>query len=283
MVLDYLVTNQGHGELATIRDRVATGKDPNPSPYESQWLTTERPFFDRGALREPLRKLIERNVSPILLIHASDEAFGRSYTRELIEDVARQSNNVTKAAPVAISRGTGPTYEVRDLALDILAHAGVMDAPEREDSSSPRAIARFVLGRLLANGAQWVIVLDGFNQDVKADVREAIGMLAALIPTGQFRESTRLVLIDYPRNLLPDTVSAADILEESLVPAGQILADDIRPALLAIAQRRADVGKTPIPEADLATALDQILGDAPASGKDRLKKLNEGLSKVWAF
>ena len=284
MLLDYLVVNKGHGELEVARARVVTGVDPNPVPFGMYWLSVDRPFFDRVDLRGPLQDLIEKEAQPILLIQAPKGSFGRSYTRELIEDVARQRQGTIKAAPVVISPKTGLTYDVTDLALDIVTQAGVIDGPpERSDSSYPRAVARFVLGRLLNNGAQWVIVLDGFGQELKAEVRETIGMLATFIAETQFKSGIRLVLIDYPRALLPDTLSAANILEESLVPAKQIVADDIRPALLAIAKRRADAGKTPIPEADLAPALDRILGQAPPSGKKRLEKLNEGLSKVWAF
>ena len=283
LLLDYLVDRQGHGELAAIRDRVAQLIDPNPDPYRARWLgTTRRPFFDRSALRDTLKSLIEDTASPILLVHAAAGTFGRSYTRELVGHVATGGDRATKTAPVSISRGTGVTYTAEDLTLDILSHASNTEsAPPRTDSSYPRAVTRFVCGRLLSTGSKWVVVLDGFGQELRQEVSDTIGLLAATVPTGEFRSSLRLVLVDYPRERLTD-VSAADILEETLIPASQVTADELRPALLEIAAARERAGR-PSMEADVPDALARILGNVPADGKERLAKLNEQLMKFWSF
>jgi hypothetical protein len=282
-LLQYLVVNQGQGALASLLERVTKKEDPNPSAFDPVWLTSsQQPFFDRVDLRLRLLDMIEASQGPILLVQGPKDSFGKSYTCELIEHVAVQSGGVTNAVHVALSPKTGPTYDVEDLALDLLKCIGIKEAPAHTDSNYGQAVARAVLNALVDAGGQWVIVLDGFAGATK-DVQEAIGNIAALIPSDQYRPTLRLVLIGYPSSLLPQSISAANILSETLKPAGQIANLDLQPVVVEIEKVRVTEGKTALAATDVPLVVDRMLLDAPAKGKARLKSLNTALSRFRSY
>jgi hypothetical protein len=283
-LLRYLADSQGEGALKPLAERVHAGIDPNPSPYADLWLATDRPFFDRTALRGPLQQLVTTNARPILRVEAPDGAFGLTYSRMFIEHVAKLDPVDTMPIAASVSPGNGPTYDVTDLALDLFTRPGITDPlPSRtEDSNYPRAVIRFVLTRLMARPFRWILVLDGFGQpDIRAEVREAIEALAASVASSDYRDRVRIVLLNYP-GPLPE-VSAIDILEEKLVPAAAIAEPEIGAVVAAISRLRTAQGQAALPEADIPAVAQGIVAAAPPDGRQRLEAFNTALAGLRTF
>lgn len=273
---------QGGQRMADLAQRVATGVDPNPNAYEDTWLDGGRPFFDRTLLRSQLRNVVLADGGPLYRVRAQQDAFGRSYSRTFIEHVAARTQGATQVLYASLSPGTGPTYQARDLALDLLFPLGITDEPpERTDSSNPRAIARWTLGKLTGSPNRWILVLDGFGQpDVNPDVVEAIKALAELTPYPVVRHKVRLVLLDFDEPLPGDP---ALCVEELLTPSTAISAADLEPVVLAISERRAAAGRSTIAAADIPAIVGGIVANAAPAGRQRMQDLNAGLMKVWTF
>lgn len=283
-LLRYLVDIAGAGMLATIATRVHDGIDPNPSPYDDLWLGTDRPFFDRAALRGPLKQLVTKSARPILRVKAADGAFGMTYSRMFIEHVTGLDSVETMAIGASVSRGNGPSYDARDLAEELFRRPGITDPlPDRgETSNYARSIVRFVLTRLMAKQRRWVVVLDGFGQpDLSDEAREAVEGLAASVASSDFRDRVRLVLLDYPR-VLPE-VSAIDILEEEIVPAAQISAPELGAVIAAIQRLRLAEGLAALAEPDIPAVVKEIVEAAPPAGRERLVAFNEALLGIRSF
>lgn len=278
LLLDYLINTKGHGDLVPILDRVRRNEDPNPSPYESAWLVTQRPFFDRDELREKARSLVEENARPLLrLVTPSNEVYGRSYSRQFLEHLELKSPGDVHVVWEELAPKTGPSYQPVDLADAIGAQLGVTQKrPKNTSSSYPKIVARWVLGHIMSKPGRWIIVLDGFGQDdLNPDVRTTIEALAFMIPGGQYRQRVRLVLLDYAADL--PSVSAADILEERLEPSTALTGTDLEPCILEWDAQRRTSGSAGLPPQQIGALAAGIVARAPAAGKTRLEFFNQNL------
>ncbi|HYO44281.1 MAG TPA: hypothetical protein VES19_13880 [Candidatus Limnocylindrales bacterium] len=283
-LLRYLADFQGEGALAALADRVHQGTDPNPKPFDDLWMDIGQAFFDRSALRKPLGSLVTSKTRPILRINAPEGAYGRSFSIPFISHVAGRVASQPKVIAATISRGAGPSYGIADLGETLLFQIPSTDPlpPRSGGSSYPASVVRFLLARMLVKPNPWIIVLDAFGQpDVQGEVREAVESFASMIANLPFRDQVRLVLTDYPGQL--PGVSAANILEENLVPADQIGEADLAPVVLEIGRLRAAAGRAGVPEDQVPAVVQGVLAAAAASGKQRMEDLAAQLVRVWEF
>lgn len=277
-LLGYLVTNELNIGFGNVLDRVKRREDPNPSVYDAAWiLDHSRPFFGRQELRGHARQLVEANGRPILSVSAEEQSFGRSYTGKFCEHLADFPASIVQVAIASVSRGAGPTYRIDDLLGDLSTHFTKCDRlPDRAGSSYPAASARWLLRQMMNNDGLWLVVLDGFGQRPLTDeVCETVEELAYRVTIGQHRKRIRLVLLDYPHKL--PNVSAADILEEKLVPAATICQTDLLPCLEAWDSLRRRGGLAGVAAGDLPRLACDLVEQAPAEGKARLETLNARL------
>jgi hypothetical protein len=280
-LLEYLIHSEGMGELDPILIRVRQRIDPNPNVYDSSWLlSNSRPFFDRHELRGHARLLIEEDGWPILQVRADEESFGRSYTSRFFQHLERRSPAKLHVLTAAISQDAGPSYQVEDLLDDLGSQFSNSEPmPERMGSSYPTQAARWLLRQMNRNDGFWIVVLDGFGQrPINDEVRQTVEDLAFRIPDGQHRQRIRLVLIDY-QHPLPN-VDAADILEETLLAAASICQADLLPCLRTWDHLRRKKGLKGVAPDRLAALADDIVEQAPAAGKARLKTLNAKLTDL---
>jgi hypothetical protein len=280
LLLKYLIELKGNGQFQNILLRVRDQVDPNASLYDTVWLDPERPFFDRVDLRARVKRLVEENTRPILKVTAPPDAFGRSYSQEYLVHLEDKLPGVVHIVAVSLSPGTGPTYDILDFAgtvgAQLLADEPI---PDRTSSSYPRTIATWLLKFAMRKSERWLIVLDGFGQKpLNEEVRQTIEAMAEVIPTGQFRQRVRLVLLDYP-DTLPN-VNLTNILEEVLRPADLLSQADLEPCILQWATERSAAGKE-APSAGRILALAQEMLDTTTdTGKKRLEALNGKLAKL---
>jgi hypothetical protein len=282
-LLDFLIQD-GAGALAAIRLRIQSqaAAAPVANPYEDRWLATlELPFFDRAMLRQHLQLLVTGSASPILRVRAPAGTFGRTYTTRLVEHVARSQGDTVRVLYSLVGPDQGPTHQVTDLATALLEPLAPGAPPDRSSSSYPGAIARWILTQLSTRAEAFVMVLDGYGQpQVNPEVRETIDALATLVTTGEHRTRHRLVLLDYEH---PLPVSAADVIEEVLLPPEQVTEGDLHPAIEAIGRIRQLAGLEPIPAADVPMLATAIAAMAPPGGRERLVALNAALAKMATF
>jgi hypothetical protein len=283
MLLEYLIDNRGVGALDDILTRVRQRIDPNQSIYDVAWLIGRRPFFDRQDFRSRVRRMIEQNGWAILRVSAATESFGRTYSRYFLEHLEACSPSAVHVLYVALSVGTGPSYQVLDLLEAVDSQLGAADPiPTRTGSSYPVSAALWVLKQMIKRPGCWLVVLDGFGQkELNPEVRATIQELAVRVPTGQYRLRIRLVLLDYPQPL--PNVSPADVLEEDLPLSATIVRADLEPCLQAWDAKRTQCGMTGMAAGELEKLADGMLGRAPLTGKERLEVLNTELTKLYNF
>lgn len=277
-LLHYLVTHGLDIGLGNLLERVKRREDPNQSVYDAAWiLDHSRPFFGRQELRRHVQQLVEANGHPILSVAAEEQSFGRSYTGKFCEHLADSPDSDVQVAIASVSPGAGPTYRMDDLLGDLSTHFTKCDRlPDRAGSSYAAASARWLLRQMMDNDGLWLVVLDGFGQRPLTDeVCETVEELAYRVTIGQHRKRIRLVLLDYPHKL--PNVSAADILEEKLLPAATISKTDLMPCLEAWDSRRRRGGFAGIAAADLPRLACDLIKQAPIDGKARLETLNARL------
>jgi hypothetical protein len=282
LLLEYLVTSRGIGALQVVLVRVREQVDPNPSVYDSTWVLGKRPFFGRRDLRKRVQRLIEENGRPILRVSAVPESFGRTYSRYFLEHLEDCLPGTVHVLFVALSAGTGPSYQVADLLETVGSQLGVQERiAERTDSSYPNAAARWMLRHIMSRPGRWLIVFDGFGQmGLNAEVRETIEALAAMVPSGQYRFHVRLVLLDYPHQL--PGITPADVFEEILKPTARVARADLTPCLVDWDAERKRRGIQGFADGELVKVANGILRKAPKTGKERLEMLNAELSKLYA-
>jgi hypothetical protein len=284
LLLGYLITNKGQGPLAPLLVRVRQKVDPNPSPYGAYWLVTERPFFDRSELRDVVKGLIESDARTILKIAGEEGGFGRSYSRSFFEHLQAVSPNDTLVLALFVSPKNGPSYDARTMASEVAAQLGLSEPiPPQSNSAYSADVARYILRNLMAIAGRWFIVLDGFGQEnLHSETRDTVEFLAANLPIGQYRRRLRLVLIDYPQTL-PEPVSDADLLEDTVRPAASVDAKDLEPVVTAWEAKRKSLGLPELEAGAVGKVAAKIVELAPAAGKERLVALNSGLSKLMRF
>lgn len=278
LLLDYLVSTGGIGELMVVLLRVREKIDPNPSIYDCNWVIGDRPFFDRKTLRARVRRVLEDNGRPILRVTTGPDTFGKSYTRYFLEHLESDPGTAVHVVPVELSRGTGPSYTVEDLLDEISSQLARTDPlPLRTTSSYAAPAARWILkqlGRCLPG--RTFLVLDGFGDpDLHPEVRQTIERVAALVPSGQHRSRIRLVLVDYPQEL--PGISPADFVDEALRPASTVDSGDLLPCLTDWNRKRVEQGLDELSDDELAEVANEMLATVPVTGKQRLQALNAKL------
>jgi hypothetical protein len=284
MLLEYLVEQRGRGDFGPMLNRVrqGEGQDPNASVYAATWLLGgSRPLFDRHGLRRQMRLLIEGDGGQRILHVPSDgQGFGRTYSLRFLEHLEEHPPRVVHVLEAGLSPATGPSYRVNDLLGELNAQFRTQNPlPERMGSSYPTAAALWLLKQMLINDGLWLVVLDGFGQrPLDDEVIATVEELARRVPTAQYRNWVRLVLLDYPHPL--PHVSPVDITEEILPSAASISQADLMPCLEAWNAKRRHHGLVGVAAGELYKLADDMLGKAPPEGKDRLEALNGELVKL---
>jgi hypothetical protein len=281
LLLTYLINIRGVGRYQPILARVQQQVDPNPDPYKMAWLGGGHPLIDRGDLRTHIRVLVEQDARALLRVNAAPETFGRSYSRRFLQHIEDTPTVDTHIVAEELTRGTGPSYQITDLAGALAAQLGVTNpVPGPTGSLYPRSLAQWVLGNFGARRGKWIIFLDGFGQPgLNPEVKQMIEAFAMLIPTGTYRKKVRLVLIDYP-HALPQ-VSPLDMLEEDLRPVVSLTKDDLMPCIIEWDAVRLEQKKQQLPAGDLPELAARMIQRAPAAGKERLEFFNQQLRELF--
>ena len=228
-----------------------------------------------------MRILIEGDGGQRILHVPSDgQGFGRTYSLRFLEHVEEHPPNLARVLAAGVSPATGPSYGVGDLLAELNAQFRTQNPlPERTGSSYPTAAALWLLKQMMINDGLWLVVLDGFGQrPLDGEVIATIEELARRVPTAQYRNWVRLLLLDYPHPL--PGVSSVDMAEESLPSAADICLDDLMPCLEAWDAKRKHHGLVGVAAGELRKLAEDILGKAPPEGKDRLEALNAELVKL---
>jgi hypothetical protein len=279
LLITYLIDVRGQAQFVAIRTRVRQRIDPNPTLYDVAWMSGKRPFFDRGDFRNRVAALVDENARPILRITSQPDSFGRTYGTRFLEHLSDVLPGNMQVVSVELSPKTGPSYVPEDLASRIASQVGLgLTAPPRTGSDYASTAALWILGILIGQPGRWLIVLDGFGQELKDETRLTIEALAAAVPTGQYRKRVRLVLVDYGREL--PGVTLADTLEETLEPVTALAPVHVQACLEEMNVTRQVEGREPLPVAQLPAIAAGMLAQAPATGKERLAKLNEKLIRL---
>jgi hypothetical protein len=202
LLLNRLVRQGGKGGLQSILTRVQAKVDPNPNPYKSLWVLADQPFLDRDRLRDAAQKLVEDPARPILRVNGPKWS-GKSYSVELLNYVMQESRPDIHVVPVQLADGTGPSYEVEELAESlVLSMTKSEPLPARSNSSYPSALCRWLIRNSNKNSGIWIFVLDGFGQpNLKAEVLEMIFQMAQQIAIPEFARKMRLVLLHFEQPL----------------------------------------------------------------------------------
>lgn len=194
---------RGKGQLEELVTRVQNKIDPNPNLFNSFWVLAHQPFLSRPQLRRAARDLVESVNQPILRVYGPSQS-GKTYTRELFNYVKETGRVELHVAPADLAEGAGPTYTVVDLAeMLALPMKNTDPLPERNASSYPRALVRWLVRNMNRNPGLWIFVLDGFGQpDVQDEVIEFINQLAQLMFSPEYSRKMRLVLLHFDKDLI---------------------------------------------------------------------------------
>jgi hypothetical protein len=279
-LLQYLVINRALGKFAALLARVQAQTDPNPDPYHTSWVMEVHPFFDRSELREHGRSLLEKNTRPVLRVSGLPHGFGRSYSRKFFEHLQMQLSWDAHVLSAELSPETGPSYQIRDLLLDLISQMGLTDDPPAPSASSyPNEASRWLLARIRQRAGKWIIVLDGFGQEgLKPEVRAFIESLASLLQRIEYKLRIRLVLVDYPHKL--PQLTPLEIIEDQVQPPEQVTSSDLEPCIREWDRQTKAAGKPGVPDTEISALAQGIIQKVPAGGKARLIELNQQLQKL---
>jgi len=238
----------------------------------------DNPFFDRKDLRPMAQELVDQAARPLLRVNG-DDGFGRSYTSRFFDFLSHEKGEALHVAIARLEKDQGPSYNVDELAAELVSSMGISEVPKPSGSSYPAALKRFVLASALARPGRWVFVLEGFDQpDVEPDVREFIHLLTKAVCDGDPRKRARVVLIDY-RSPIPSVIKG-DVLEEVLVAPSKLKSEDVVRCLEALDKKRREQGRSAWDVGGLDDVAAGILADAPAEGKGRLQHVYDSLIKL---
>jgi hypothetical protein len=242
LLLTRLVVRGGKGSLQTLLTRVQSGVDPNPDPYMSLWVLADQPFLDRESLRTAAKQLIEDVARPILRVNGPKSS-GKSYTVELLSYVMHQARPDIHVVPLQLADGTGPSFEVEELAESlVLSMEKTESLPQRSNSSYPAALSRWLIRNVNRNPGIWIFALDGFGQpNVKQEVFEMIHQMAQQVRAPEFARKMRLVLLHFDQPLQGNW--RARTLDDGLT-VGTITQKHLEDCLTEFNRRMAMLGKT---------------------------------------
>jgi hypothetical protein len=170
------------------------------------WVQNGLPFVDREPLRDTLRDLARADGRPVLRIEG-DAHSGKTYTNELLEHVSQTQGWSFKIIRVEVEKESALTMNALTLAQIIVGEMGFPNSPADSTLPDPavhdiQLLQRWVLGKARASGKRWWLSLDGFGLlPEKNTARSLIQGLADNIANRSFRESLRLILIDYDKPL----------------------------------------------------------------------------------
>jgi hypothetical protein len=230
LLLVRLTGQGGKGGLMPILQRVRTGVDPNPDPFNSLWVLASQPFLDRGPLRGTARQLVEDSSQPILRVNGPSRS-GKTYTTELLSFVMEEARPDLHVVPVELAPETGPMFEVEELAEGLALMMEKRDPfPARSNSSYPKALVRWLISGAFANPGIWVFVLDGFGQpNLKLEVVEFIRVLAQHVAIPAYARRLRLVLLHFDQPLTGNW--RAHTVDDGPLVLGGITATDLEDCL----------------------------------------------------
>jgi len=281
--------------LAKIQTPPLTWQLNTPDPFETLWLPRlGLPFLNRLKLRESFRRLDAPTGSSVLIINGPPKS-GKSYSVELLYHVAQE-----RAAPAArgvnvpvglitLQRGMGASLSPEALAQMITTRINSNPKPlpqlnEADSNVTPDRmnvhLCKWIIDNVNNTGEKWWLVLDGLNDpDLTPISRNFISKLVEMLSTGPYSKALRLVIIDYPADLLAG-VNPDQMESERLGPIGEVdvelfLRQQLGKAGGALPSRQAVqagviLTMLNLPEDDMRL---KVLND-------RLKAVVENLSKV---
>lgn len=161
---------------------------------------SDGPFVDRDSLRKHLRKLLDDDANPILLVNGGHGS-GKSYSaRMIVEDLARQAD--IQVAPLKVEPISASIWEIHDMASDLVRW---LSTQSREPPT--HAVLGDRLAGLLADwtadeigrsGDGLWILLDGFDHpDLPEASSKYIDELLAMMGADERLERTRMILFEF--------------------------------------------------------------------------------------
>jgi hypothetical protein len=277
LLLTRLIIQGGKGGLQSLLVRVQAHVDPNPDPYMALWVLADQPFLARDPLRNAAKQLIEDGTRPILRVNGPKSS-GKSYTVELLSYVMQISRPDIHVVPVLLAEGTGPSYELEELAESLVLSMEKTDPlPPRSNSSYPAALCRWLIRNVNKNPGIWIFVLDGFGQpNLTNDVGEMIYQLAQQIGMPEFARKMRLVLLHFDRPLKGNW--RARTLDDGL-QLGGITQKHMEDCLREFNRKMAGLGKISkmVQAAEIPILAASMLGRCGGAGTSQLPNLYEEL------
>jgi hypothetical protein len=278
-LLLYRLSEQGgKGSLVPILQRVRAGTDPNPDPFQSLWVLSDQPFLDRGPLRGAARQLVEDINRPILRVNGPSLS-GKTYTTELLSFVAYEARPDLHVVPAFLAPGTGPSYEVEELAEDLTRTMPKRASfPERSNSSYAGALVRWLIQSAHQSSGIWIFVLDGFGQpNLKPEVTEFIKLLAQQIAIPEIARKLRLVLLHFDQPLTGNW--RAKTVDDGPLTHGAVTAADLEACLREFNAKMQALNKRDkmIEAADIPTVAARMVDEANATPANQLPTLYEAL------
>jgi hypothetical protein len=208
-------------KLDEIRSRIRVRPTAAPDPLLATILSTGMPFVNRSGLRAELRDLAQPAASlrPILVVKGASRS-GKSYSTEYIDHFSvRQGFTSITAYRLSMIPEEAPRMDCVRVARSLVEMMGrsVADIPSAnsiDDNTAP-ALASWVLNNALqVEGKHW-FVLDSFSGKwLRPDTRKFIISLCENITNGRYKESCRVILIDFDSAGL--TVSPGRIRSEKI-------------------------------------------------------------------
>jgi hypothetical protein len=280
LLLLRLIDSHGKVQFQSMLDRVRAHIDPNPDVFAARWVLAQQPFFARTDLRRHVKELLEKNDRPVLRINGQAGS-GRSYTTKFLEYIMDQTSPSVHVVPAEIPPGMGPSYELESLAGDFASQMG-FNVPPRSGSSYPSLLRRSITQNAVQQTGKWLFVIEGAGQPyLNPEVGDFVHQLAKAACTGEFRRKIRLILIDYPEKI--PVILAADMMEEKIPSANSIGQTDVIECLHAHNERAKALGTAEIQTPDVPVIAADIIGKAPADGKERLQHVYDELVAITAM
>lgn len=249
------------------RSLLAGEKDEPTDPLDTHFLSGDRPFIDRAALRQCLRRLMADRA--FTLVVTGPRGSGKTLTSEYIAFVADRTQ-AFKVLTVSLDTIGGASISPAGLAQALVQPLRVStDSMPRTSEHGPRftlELANWVLTVMTRSRDVWWWVLDGFSSSgAPVETLDFIIQLVTGIETGVAR--VRLVLLDFDRPLPADI--APFVEREAVQPINEREISGFLGAFLASRDRdtavKAILKGIPDDEARLALVaqrVNQVLGSS---------------------
>lgn len=252
-------------ELNAVIDRLVSKVNVLDEAWYTHWVRDGLPFVDRTSLRDTLRDVARSTGCPILRIEGA-QGTGKTYTSELLEHVSQSSGWSFRVITVPVQAGAESQMNALVLAQIIVGEMGFKNSVADSGLSDPTVhsiplLQTWILQSASSSGKQWWLFLDGFRLLPETNTaRDLIQGLADRIANGHYRESLRLILSDYDKELsrVDEERVAFDRPEPRL--ADQIAFKAIRECLERLYK---DIGRIPATN-ELEAKTQALLANFPA-------------------